>query len=877
METKFSNLIAVLTTIFVGGDLIRETSSSICKLCWCSSASITCEEANSSLSRFYSDESDEIQLLNVTYIYIQNQTNLTSLEKSSLKPFSQLIELTIIDCGLRFISSDAFEGNPLLKKLNFQNNQLTVVPWTLFVSLNNPEINLIKNPLSCVCENKWILETARNSAESKTTPYVAGWPRIKSFSLQSFICIDSGGSSHSLLEYTFDECDVPEIFMNKSDIQLNEKESLAIVCAAAGKPSPKVAWNTSRLVSKVNLVGSGLQQALTMENVRGDDMGSITCSAENAVGKVSRNFSLIVNSAPIIVKFEIRQGFYWCIDYEIKGYPTPNRTWFFNGAKLLYSNDITDVFHIPSERLKGSLEFTSTSLNRQGHYTLSVSNVYGTANQTLKVNFHQQFADFHPGIPGLVPPMQLPPHLPLPSSIDRSHSNAKPKESPPSSAGEIEENHFLSVQIAMATIALVVGLTVTGFLIVWAKVRPCKKMTSDNQSSRYSKMFCLLHFFHGPRNATEENSPMSATVFRRDTIPIHATMAENPHYEAHHFPSNSDSKEDRDQVSMPLLVLDRKPEYKVISSSCLHSLKDLGEGVFGKVHLSTYSSSQDQEAAKFLVAVKILKFCGEESAKDFDREASLLTQLTHKNIVQFHGACVDEKPWKMVFEYMENGDLNQFLRVRGPDAHLLEARHDPTCINISGRHTEDGGPMDPPQKLSLLILLQMARDISQGMEYLASMHYVHRDLATRNCLVGKNLVVKIGDFGMSRDIYSSDYYRVGGHTLLPVRWMPPESVMYRKFTSESDVWSFGVVLWEIFSFGKQPWYGYSNQEVIQLVTGGQVLPCPLATPPDAYQLMLNCWQTQPNQRITMKAVNERLVELCSPCVKNSTLYLNVIE
>lgn len=229
-------------------------------------------------------------------------------------------------------------------------------------------------------------------------------------------------------------------------------------------------------------------------------MGSITCSAENAVGKVSRNFSLIVNckrpsviyshsstysfkcdclsfqAAPIIVKFEIRQGFYWCIDYEIKGYPTPNRTWFFNGAKLLYSNDITDVFHIPSQRLKGdnqtdtcpcllhaiigylfytnvtvsrsgSLEFTSTSLNRQGHYTLSVSNVYGTANQTLKVNFHQQFADFYPGIPGLVPPMQLPPHLPLPSSIDRSHSNVKPKEPPPSSAGEIEENHFLSVDI----------------------------------------------------------------------------------------------------------------------------------------------------------------------------------------------------------------------------------------------------------------------------------------------------------------------------------------------------------------------------------------------------------------------------------------------
>lgn len=116
------------------------------------------------------------------------------------------------------------------------------------------------------------------------------------------------------------------------------------------------------------------------------------------------------------------------------------------------------------------------------------------------------------------------------------------------------------------------------------------------------KQLIRLHWFRS-RRTSEENSPTSATIFRRETIPIHSTMAENPHYEAHHFPSNNDSKEDRDQVSMPLLVLDRKPEYKVISSSCLHSLKDLGEGVFGKVHLSTYCSSEDLEAEKFLVAV----------------------------------------------------------------------------------------------------------------------------------------------------------------------------------------------------------------------------------------------------------------------------------
>ncbi|XP_073824727.1 tyrosine-protein kinase transmembrane receptor Ror isoform X2 [Musca autumnalis] len=203
-------------------------------------------------------------------------------------------------------------------------------------------------------------------------------------------------------------------------------------------------------------------------------------------------------------------------------------------------------------------------------------------------------------------------------------------------------------------------------------------------------------------------------------------------------------------------------------------VEELGEGAFGKVYKGQLTTLGGE---KTFVAIKALKEdASYKTQQDFKREIELISDLKHDNIVCILGVVLNKEPFCMLFEYMSNGDLHEFLISNSPQEN---------------------------KSLTQLEFLKISVQISEGMEYLSGHHYVHRDLAARNCLVGENLMVKISDFGLSRDIYSSDYYRVQSKSLLPVRWMPSESILYGKFTTESDVWSFGVVLWEIYSYGMQ--------------------------------------------------------------------------
>ncbi|KAM6221128.1 ALK tyrosine kinase receptor [Rhynchocyon petersi] len=279
-------------------------------------------------------------------------------------------------------------------------------------------------------------------------------------------------------------------------------------------------------------------------------------------------------------------------------------------------------------------------------------------------------------------------------------------------------------------------------------------------------------------------------------------------------------------------------------------IRGLGHGAFGEVYEGQVSGMPN-DPGPLQVAVKTLpEVCSEQDELDFLMEALIISKFNHQNIVRCIGVSLQALPRFILLELMAGGDLKSFLR---------ETRPRP----------------NQPSSLAMLDLLHVARDIACGCQYLEENHFIHRDIAARNCLLtcpGPGRVAKIGDFGMARDIYRASYYRKGGCAMLPVKWMPPEAFMEGIFTSKTDTWSFGVLLWEIFSLGYMPYPSKSNQEVLEFVTSGGRMDPPKNCPGPVYRIMTQCWQHQPEDRPNFAIILER-IEYCTqdPDVINTTL------
>uniref|UniRef100_A0AAR2JXV2 Tyrosine-protein kinase n=1 Tax=Pygocentrus nattereri TaxID=42514 RepID=A0AAR2JXV2_PYGNA len=241
-------------------------------------------------------------------------------------------------------------------------------------------------------------------------------------------------------------------------------------------------------------------------------------------------------------------------------------------------------------------------------------------------------------------------------------------------------------------------------------------------------------------------------------------------------------------------------------------IRELGNGQFGVVKYGKWQGRHD-------VAIKMIKE-GSMSEDDFIEEAKVMMKLRHENLVQLYGVCTKQRPIYIVTEFLPNGCLLTYLR---------EDLQHPSAVQ----------------------LLEMCKDVSEGMAYLESQQYIHRDLAARNCLVDSNGTVKVTDFGLSRYVLDDEYMSSAG-SKFPVRWSPPEVLLYCKFSSKSDIWAFGVLMWEIYTLGRMPYERMNNTEIVDKVAAGYRLYRPQMANDRIYSVMTTCWHEKADERPTFQ-------------------------
>ncbi|XP_036396739.1 cytoplasmic tyrosine-protein kinase BMX-like [Megalops cyprinoides] len=247
-------------------------------------------------------------------------------------------------------------------------------------------------------------------------------------------------------------------------------------------------------------------------------------------------------------------------------------------------------------------------------------------------------------------------------------------------------------------------------------------------------------------------------------------------------------------------------------------LRKLGSGQFGVVQLALWKGQYE-------VAIKMIKE-GCMSADEFIEEAQIMMKLRHPKLVALHGVCTDTYPIYIVTEYMSNGCLLDYLKTYGRE-------------------------MQQPH------LLDMCLDVCDAMVYLESQQFIHRDLAARNCLVDKDLTVKVSDFGMARYVLDDQYTSSAG-TKFPVKWSAPEVLNYSRFSSKSDVWAYGVLMWEVYTLGKQPYELYDNSQVAEKIMQGYRLYRPQQACEELFQLTRSCWHENPEDRPSFHQLFESL-------------------
>ncbi|XP_056387378.1 proto-oncogene tyrosine-protein kinase receptor Ret-like isoform X5 [Hyla sarda] len=353
----------------------------------------------------------------------------------------------------------------------------------------------------------------------------------------------------------------------------------------------------------------------------------------------------------------------------------------------------------------------------------------------------------------------------------------------------------------------------------------------------------FIHRYH--KNSPKPPIASAEMTFRRPAqsypISYSSTNARRP---------SLDSMEN--QVSVDTFKIPEDPKWEFPRKNLVLG-KTLGEGEFGKVVKATAFRLKGK-AGYTTVAVKMLKESASQSElRDLLSEFNLLKQVNHPHVIKLYGACTQDGPLHLIVEYAKYGSLRSFLRESrkvGPSS-------------VGGDSNRNSSYLDNPDERALTMgdLISFAWQISRGMQYLAEMKLVHRDLAARNVLVAEGRKMKISDFGLSRDVYEEDSYVKRSKGRIPVKWMAIESLFDHIYTTQSDVWSFGVLLWEIVTLGGNPYPGIAPERLFNLLKTGYRMEKPENCSDEMYNLMLKCWKQEPDKRPTFGEISKELEKM----------------
>ncbi|XP_061057036.1 muscle, skeletal receptor tyrosine-protein kinase isoform X5 [Eubalaena glacialis] len=644
----------------------------------------------------------------------------------------------------------------------------------------------------------------------------------------------------------------PKITRPPINVKIIEGLKAVLPCTTMGNPKPSVSWikgdSALRENSRTAVLESG---SLRIHNVQKEDAGNYRCVAKNSLGTAySKLAKLEVEVFARILRppesHNVTFGSFVTLRCTATGIPVPTITWIENG-NAVSSGSIQESVkdRVIDSRLQLFITkpglYTCIATNKHGEkfstakaaatisiaewreYCLAVKELF-CAQEWLAVEEETPRGLHRSGIHLLSMPdcNKLPsmhwdpmactrlPYLAFPPMTSSKPSVDIPNvPSSSSSSFSVSPTYSMTVIISiMSSFAIFVLLTIT-------------------------TLYCCR------RRKQWKNKKRESAAVTLTTLPSELLLDRlhpNPMYQR-----------------MPLLLNPKLLSLEYPRNN-IEYVRDIGEGAFGRVFQARAPGLLPYEPFT-MVAVKMLKEeASADMQADFQREAALMAEFDNPNIVKLLGVCAVGKPLCLLFEYMAYGDLNEFLRSMSPHPGRSLSPSDLT------RGAQASSPGPPP--LSCAEQLCIARQVAAGMAYLSERKFVHRDLATRNCLVGENMVVKIADFGLSRNIYSADYYKANENDAIPIRWMPPESIFYNRYTTESDVWAYGVVLWEIFSYGLQPYYGMAHEEVIYYVRDGNVLSCPENCPLELYNLMRLCWSELPADRPSFTSIHRILERMC---------------